>query len=128
MSPHAVLDAIKSAFDRFDVEAMTGLFAERAIFLGTSMASPTMERVKIRAYFEEFFGGYAPTGLTMGPFEVEEMAGPAAILCGNVTYHWTLGGKADSMPARLSVILTSHNGQWLISHFHSSAQPGAQGT
>lgn len=123
MTPLAVLDAIKSAFDRSDVEAMTGLFAERAVFLGTTMGSPTTDSGSIRAYFEEFFVGYAPTGLTMGPFVVEHMTGSAAILCGNVTYRWTYGGKPDSMPARLSVILISREQQWRISHFHSSAQP-----
>lgn len=99
------LETFRSAFDESNVERLLDLFDDDAVFIGTSAAAATRDRQSIRSYFEDFFSGYAPTGLDFVSLEIQQLAGNVAVVSGASAYRWTQDGRPVSLPARFTLVL-----------------------
>jgi uncharacterized protein (TIGR02246 family) len=115
---NAVIDRWSAAYSSNDPEAVVKTYRPDAILLGT--ASPIMSEGTdaIRAYFARLKG----TGNknTIGERRTLVLSDNAVLVTGFYEFTRVKEGKAVPSPARFTMLLIKHDGEWLISHHHSS--------
>jgi uncharacterized protein (TIGR02246 family) len=119
---NAVIDRWSAAYSSNDPEAVVKTYRPDAVLLGT--ASPIMSEGTdaIRAYFAKLKG----TGNknTIGERRTLVLSDTAVLVTGFYEFTRLKEGKTLPSPARFTMLLIKHDGEWLISHHHSS--PRAQ--
>lgn len=121
-------EQVSALFDRWNTALQTGnpdeivkVYAEDAVLLPTVSNKPRTNRAEIREYFVHFMEG-KPVGhidtstIRIGCNDVSNV--------GTYTFMLTdKEGKATPVAARYSFNYEFKDGNWLITHHHSSAMP-----
>lgn len=115
---NAVIDRWSAAYSSNDPEEVVKNYRPDAILLGT--ASPVMAEGTdaIRAYFAPLKGSGNTN--TVGERRTLVLSDNAVVVTG--FYEFTGVREGNSVPgrARFTMLLFKHDGEWLISHHHSS--------
>ena len=110
------------AFNRRAIDEIVTLYADDAVFLGTSSpvlrTSPSLVR--------EYFAGLKRLGpdarQVLGEHRVQ-LLGDVAISSGFYALHRMQDGKPTESPARFTFVYQRRAGRWVIVTHHSSALP-----
>lgn len=120
---NAVIDRWSAAYSSNDPEAVIKNYRPDAILLGT--VSPVMSEGTdaIRAYFSPLKGSGNKNAI--GERRTLVLNDNAVVVTGFYVFTRVKEGKPVPAPARFSMLLFKHDGEWLIAHHHSSprAQP-----
>lgn len=115
---NSVIDRWSAAYSANDPEAVVKTYRPDAVLLGT--ASPIMSEGTdaIRAYFSRLKG-------TGNKNSIQErrtlvLSDNAVLVTGFYEFSRVKDGKAAPSPARFTMLLIKHDGEWLIAHHHSS--------
>jgi uncharacterized protein (TIGR02246 family) len=119
---NAVIDRWSAAYSSNDPEAVVKTYRPDAVLLG--IASPIMSEGTdaIRAYFARIKG--TGTKNTIGERRTLVLSDNAVLVTGFYEFTRSKEDKTLPSPARFTMLLIKHDGEWLISHHHSS--PRAQ--
>jgi uncharacterized protein (TIGR02246 family) len=115
---NAVIDRWSAAYSSNDPEAVVKNYRPDAILLGT--ASPVMSEGTdaIRVYFSPLKGSGNKN--TIGERRTLVLSDNAVVVTGFYVFTRVKEGKPVPSPARFSMLLFKHDGEWLIAHHHSS--------
>jgi uncharacterized protein (TIGR02246 family) len=115
---NTAIDRWSAAYSSNDPEAVVKTYRPDAVLLGT--ASPVMSEGSdaIRAYFAPLQG----TGNknTIGERRTLVLSDNAVLVTGFYEFARVKEGQSVPAPARFTMLLIKHDGEWLISHHHSS--------
>ena len=119
---NAVIERWSAAYSSNDPESVVKTYRPDAVLLGT--ASPIMSEGTdaIRAYFAKLKGSGNKN--TIGERRTLVLSDNAVLVTGFYEFTRLKEGKTLPSPARFTMLLIKHDGEWLISHHHSS--PRAQ--
>ena len=108
------------ALATLDPDEVASRYSRRAILLATVSDIPRTDYNSIRAYFVDFLKK-EPQGVIL---QSSVSHGDGWCLdCG--IYEFTMGATGDKVRARYSFLYTLEDGEWKISHHHSSTMPEA---
>jgi uncharacterized protein (TIGR02246 family) len=115
---NAVINRWSAAYSSNDPEAVVKNYRPDAILLGT--ASPVMSEGTdaIRAYFSPLKGSGNKN--IIGERRTLVLNDNAVVVTGFYVFTRVKEGKPVPAPARFSMLLFKHDGEWLIAHHHSS--------
>ncbi len=118
----AVFETFLDAMTNTDMDIVTSLFSEDALFWGTGSQTLVTDPTGVAAYFEPV--GRNPPGQTIArarDFESVEIASNLVAISGM----WEVVPSAENegTPLRVSMLLALRNGAWKIIQFHNSAVP-----
>jgi uncharacterized protein (TIGR02246 family) len=115
---NAVIDRWSAAYSSNDPEAVVKNYRPDAILLGT--ASPVMSEGTdaIRVYFSPL--KESGNKNTIGERRTLVLNDNAVVVTGFYVFSRVKEGKLVPAPARFSMLLFKHDGEWLIAHHHSS--------
>jgi uncharacterized protein (TIGR02246 family) len=115
---NAVIDRWSAAYSSNDPEAVVKNYRPDAILLGTE--SPVMSEGTdaIRGYFSPLKGSGNKN--TIGERRTLVLNDNAVVVTGFYVFTRVKEGKPVPAPARFSMLLFKHDGEWLIAHHHSS--------
>jgi uncharacterized protein (TIGR02246 family) len=107
-----------TALDTLDSDCVAKLYAKNAVLLPTVSDTPRTDYDSIKDYFDNFLklkpqGEIIDSFVTIGDGWAKDVG----------IYEFTLGATGDKVKARYSFVYTLEDGQWKISHHHSSAMP-----
>jgi uncharacterized protein (TIGR02246 family) len=110
-----------AAFNRKDTKAIVSLYANDAVFFGTS--SPTLRDNPdmVRDYFKSL-PTLGDAVITLGEHRIQ-LLGRTAINTGYYTRTSMQNGKEVKNPARFTFVYAKRDGKWVIINHHSSALP-----
>jgi ketosteroid isomerase-like protein len=115
---HAVLNDLQSAIDARDLDALTGLFDEPAVLVGTSGHAVTAQ--ERRSYLNGVISGPAAMRWewreVIPVHETETLIALTAF--GDIVV--TSPDGEDRSPIRVSVVATRVGGTWRLKQFHGS--------
>jgi uncharacterized protein (TIGR02246 family) len=119
---NALIDRWSAAYSSNDPEAVVKFYRPDAVVLGT--VSPVMSEGTdaIRAYFAAIKGSGNKNAI--GERRTLVLSDNAVLVTGFYEFTRVKEGKPVPDPARFTLLLIKHDGEWLISHHHSS--PRAQ--
>lgn len=101
-----------------DSDLVTSRYAKDAVLLPTVSDLPRTDHASIKAYFDLFLK-LKPQGVVLSSFVT---IGDG--WCKDVgIYKFTMRATGDKVMARYSFVYVQEDGQWKISHHHSSAMP-----
>ena len=106
------------ALATLDSEKVAKCYAKNAVLLPTVSDKARTTPEDIQSYFDDFLLK-KPQGVILDSFV--EVGDGWAKDCG--IYEFTLGSTGDKVMARYTYTYTFENGEWKISHHHSSAMP-----
>jgi uncharacterized protein (TIGR02246 family) len=101
-----------------DPKKVAARYAKEAILLPTVSDTPRKTKASIEAYFVDFLKKKPQGVITDGVI----VTGPNWANDAGV-YEFTMGATGDKVLARYSFSYTFEDGEWKISHHHSSAMP-----
>lgn len=106
------------ALDTLDSQTVTNRYAKNAVLLPTVSDTPRTNAAEIKNYFDNFLK-LKPQGVIL---ESHVLVGDN--WCKDVgIYEFTLGSDGSKVKARYSFVYVFEDGEWKISHHHSSAMP-----
>jgi uncharacterized protein (TIGR02246 family) len=119
---NAAIDRWSAAYSSNDPEAVVKTYRPDAVLLGT--VSPVMSEGAdaIRAYFAQLKGSGNKN--TIDERRTLVLSDNAVLVTGFYEFTRVKEGKPVPSPARFTMLLIKHDGEWLIAHHHSS--PRAQ--
>jgi uncharacterized protein (TIGR02246 family) len=109
------------AFNRKSSTDIVALYAEDAVFFGTSSPVLRDKPELVRDYFKSL-ATLGDSVISMGDHRVQ-VFGRIAINTGFYTRTSQQDGKPVQAPARFSFVYEKRGGRWLIVNHHSSALP-----
>ncbi len=118
----AVFEKFLDAMTNTDMETVTSLFSEDALFWGTGSQSLVTDPAGVALYFEPV--GRNPPGQTIArarDYESVEIANNLVAISG--IWEVVPSGQSEGTPLRVSMVLALRNGAWKIIQFHNSAVP-----
>ncbi len=118
----AVFEQFLDAMTNTDMETVTSLFSEDALFWGTGSQSLVTDPAGVALYFEPV--GLNPPGQTIArarDYESVEIANNLVAISG--MWEVVPKGQSEGTPLRVSMVLALRNGAWKIIQFHNSALP-----
>ena len=115
---NAVIDRWSAAYSSNDPEAVVKFYRPDAVVLGT--VSPVMSEGTdaIRAYFAAIKGSGNKNAI--GERRTLVLSDNAVLVTGFYEFTRVKEGKPVPDPGRFTMLLIKHDGEWLISHHHSS--------
>ena len=115
---NAAIDRWSAAYSSNDPEAVVKTYRPDAIVLGT--VSPIMSEGTdaIRAYFAAIKGSGNKNAI--GERRTLVLSDNAVLVAGLYEFTRVKEGKPVPDPARFTMLLIKHDGEWLIAHHHSS--------
>ena len=101
-----------------DSELVASRYAKNAVLLPTVSDVPRTDHEGIKDYFDNFLQ-LKPQGVILESFVTigDDWCKDVGI------YEFTMGTTGDKVKARYSFVYVKEDGQWKISHHHSSAMP-----
>ena len=122
-SPDAAIARWIDVFNGNDADALTALYTSDASLHGTSRPALYRGHGAIRAYFAPLPG----SGTRVAPGERHVAMEGDALATGVGFYDFTVlrDGQPVPSPARFTFVLRKTDGDWLITHHHSSSLPPA---
>jgi len=118
----AVFEQFLDAMTNTDMEVVTSLFSEDALFWGTGSQSLVTDPAGDALYFEPV--GRNPPGQTIArarDYESVEIGNNLVAISG--MWEVVPSGQSEGTPLRVSMVLALRNGTWKIIQFHNSAVP-----
>lgn len=118
----AVFEQFLDAMTNTDMEVVTSLFSEDALFWGTGSQSLVTDPAGVALYFEPV--GRNPPGQTVArarDYESVEIGNNLVAISG--MWEVVPSGQSEGTPLRVSMVLALRNGTWKIIQFHNSAVP-----
>jgi len=118
----AVFEQFLDAMTNTDMETVTSLFSEDALFWGTGSQSLVTDPAGVALYFEPV--GRNPPGQAIArarDYESVEIANNLVAISG--IWEVVPSGQSEGTPLRVSMVLALRNGAWKIIQFHNSAVP-----
>ena len=115
---NTAIDRWSAAYGSNDPEAVVKTYRPDAVLLGT--ASPMMSEGSdaIRAYFAPLKGSGNKN--TISERRTLVLSDNAVLVTGFYEFTRVKEGQSVPAPARFTMLLIKHDGEWLISHHHSS--------
>lgn len=110
-----------TAFNHKSTEEITALYADDAVFFGTS--SPVIRDTP--SLVTEYFSGFSNLGdinMAVGDHRIQ-LFGEVAINTGYYTMTSNDNGQVTDSNARFTFVYAKRDGQWIIVEHHSSALP-----
>jgi uncharacterized protein (TIGR02246 family) len=123
-----VVERWAAAFRASDVDAIVGLYAPDATFLGTGSRAVVLTSAGIRDYFERALLTDRPRGAVLESRSVTVLSGDAVVITGLDTTTALRDGKTISAPGRVTFVGARRgaSADWKIVHFHRSSVPGGR--
>jgi uncharacterized protein (TIGR02246 family) len=118
-----VLDKWTKAFTDSDVDAIVGLYAPDALFVGTGSKAVVTQTEGIRKYFEAALLTNRPRGATLNSYEAMVLSDAAVVVTGLDTVTFVKDGNPMSASGRTTFVVAKRGADWQIVHFHRSAMP-----
>ena len=118
-----VIEHWSSAFTQSDIHTIMSLFAQDAVFLGTSSKSIVTDTNGIKEYFEKNLVGSKRYTSELSDIKVHELSNDGATVTALNKITITENHHTDIALGRLSIALGKRDGYWKIVHFHRSAMP-----
>lgn len=118
----AVFEQFLDAMTNTDMEVVTSLFSEDALFWGTGSQSLVTDPAGVALYFESV--GRNPPGQTIARarnYESVEIGNNLVAISG--MWEVVPSGQSEGTPLRVSMVLALRKGAWKIIQFHNSAVP-----
>jgi hypothetical protein len=106
------------------VDAIVGLYAPDALFLGTGSRTVVTDPAGIRQYFERALLTDRPRGATLESRSVMVLSDGAVVITGLDNTTSVRDGKPLASPGRVTFIVAKRGADWKIVHFHRSGVPG----
>jgi uncharacterized protein (TIGR02246 family) len=119
-----VVEKWAAAFRASDVDAIVGLYAPDALFLGTGSRTVVTEPAGIRQYFERALLTDRPRGATLDSRSVMVLSDGAVVITGLDNTTSMRDGKPLASPGRVTFVVAKRGADWKIVHFHRSGVPG----
>jgi uncharacterized protein (TIGR02246 family) len=119
---NAAIDRWSAAYSSNDPEAVVKTYRPDAVLLGT--VSPVMSEGTdaIRTYFAQLKGSGNKNNV--GERRTLVLSDNAVLVTGFYEFTRVKEGKPVPGPARFTMLLIKHDGEWLIAHHHSSPLVG----
>jgi uncharacterized protein (TIGR02246 family) len=118
-----VLDKWSKAFTESDVDAIVGLYAPDALFIGTGSKAVVSKPEGIRKYFEAALLTNRPRSATLNSYEAMPLSDGAFLITGLDTVTQVKDGNPVSAAGRVTFVIAKRGADWQIVHFHRSAMP-----
>lgn len=118
----AVFERFLVAMTNTDMETVTSLFAEDALFWGTGSQSLVTTPAGVAAYFEPV--GRNEPGQTIARarnYESKVLTDNLVMISG--MWEVVPRGQSEGTPLRVSMLLEQREGQWKVIQFHNSRVP-----
>ena len=115
---NAAIDRWSAAYSSNDPEAVVKTYRPDAIVLGTVSPIVSEGTDAIRAYFAAIQGSGNKNAI--GERRTLVLSDNAVLVTGSYEFTRVKEGKPVPAPARFTMLLIKHDGEWLISHHHSS--------
>jgi uncharacterized protein (TIGR02246 family) len=119
----AVLDQWTKAFAASDVDAIVGLYAPDALFMGTGSKTVVTDPAAIRKYFEDAILTRRPRAAPISSSELMVLSDSVVLVAGLNDSMGVLDGKPFTNPGRVTFVIAKRGTEWKIVHFHRSAMP-----
>lgn len=119
----AVLQKWSEAFAASDVDAITALYADDTLFMGTGSKSVVTDRAAIHRYFEDALLTRRPRAAPIRSQHVMLLSDEAVLVTGLNDSTGVRDGVPFSNPGRVTFVLARRGPVWQIVHFHRSAMP-----
>jgi uncharacterized protein (TIGR02246 family) len=119
----AVVDRWAAAFAASDVDAIVGLYAPDALFLGTGSREVVSDPAGVRRYFEAALLNRRPRGAAVTAAEVRVISEDAAVVVGLDRLSGVVDGATVSTTGRFTFVVARRGQDWKIIHFHRSPTP-----
>ena len=117
-----VFERFLVAMTNTDIDTVTGLFAEDALFWGTGSRTLVTDPAGVMAYFEPV--GRNEPGLNIAravDYSVNVISADLVLVSG--MWEVVRRGQDSGTPLRVSMAVARRDGQWQIIQFHNSAVP-----
>lgn len=111
------------AFTDSDVTGIVDLYADDALFLGTSSKTGTRNRADVRAYFERALLHNRPRTAAIDQATFVTLTDGVVLASGLDTVTGTKEGQPYVIRGRFTFVLQKREAGWKIVHFHRSALP-----
>jgi uncharacterized protein (TIGR02246 family) len=119
-----VVERWAAAFNASDVDAIVGLYAPDALFLGTGSRTVVTTPAGIRSYFEQALLTDRPRGAAPESHSIVVADDGAVVITGLDVTTATRDGQTLRNPGRVTFIVARRGAEWKIVHFHRSSIPG----
>ena len=113
-----------AAFNASNVDAIVGLHALDAMFLGTGSRTVVRTTAEIRDYFERALLTDRPRGAVLESHSIMATSDGTVVITGLDTTTAVRDGKTITSSGRVTFVLARRGADWKIVHFHRSAVPG----
>lgn len=115
---NAVIDRWSAAYTANDPEAIVKIYAPDAILLGTVSPVISVGTEAIRKYFSLVKGSGNKNAIQERHTIV--LDDNAVVVTGYYEFTRMKDGQSSPSPSRFTMLVTKRNGEWQISHHHSS--------
>lgn len=113
-----------AAFNASDVDAIVGLYAPDAMFLGTGSRTVVRTTAEIRDYFERALLTDRPRGAVLESHSIMATSDGTIVITGLDRTTAIRDGQTITSPGRVTFVIAKRGADWKIVHFHRSAVPG----
>jgi uncharacterized protein (TIGR02246 family) len=117
------VDNWNKAFAASAVDGIVKLYRPDATFLGTSSKTIVTNSEGIRAYFEAALQNTKWQTAPLKDPAVSVLSDNAVVITGLDSLTGVRNGQPIGGSGRVSFVVTKHDGDWRIAHFHRSAIP-----
>ena len=119
-----VIERWGNAFTAADVDAIVGLYATDAVFMGTGTKAIVTQPEGIRKYFEAALLGNRKFVASIVDSSVVVLNDSTVVVTALDKLIATVDGKSQDIFGRVTFVLSKRESGWKIVHFHRSAMPG----
>ena len=119
----ALLDKWAKAFSDSDVEAIVGLHAQDALFMGTQTPSLGVNREGIRAYFQNALLNNRPRSAKLTSANVLVLSDTVVAVSGLDELSGVREGNTYTTNGRVTFVVAKRGADWQIVQFHRSPVP-----
>jgi uncharacterized protein (TIGR02246 family) len=118
-----VVERWTQAFTASDVDAIVGMYATDAVFMGTGTKTIVTQPQVIRKYFETALVGNRKFVASLVDSSVVALNDSTVVVTGLDKLSVTVDGKTQDLLGRVTFVLSKQDAGWKIVHFHRSAMP-----
>lgn len=118
-----VLESWTQAFTASGVDAILGLYAPDAVFMGTGTKTIVTQPEAIRKYFEATLVSNRKFVISLVDSSVVALNDSTVVVTALDKVSVTVDGKSQDLFGRVTFVLSKKESGWKIIHFHRSAMP-----
>jgi ketosteroid isomerase-like protein len=118
-----VVELWAKAFTAADVDAIVGIYAADAVFMGTGSKKIVTQPEGVRKYFEAALLGNKKFVASLPDSSVIALNDTTVVVTALDKLRATVDGKSEDLLGRVTFVLSKRASGWKIVHFHRSAMP-----